>query len=204
MNFLIQGWLLGVAYVAPIGMQNMYIINTSMEKPYSHAIKVALIMIFFDISLALSCFYGIGLVLDRFEIIKMLLLGIGSLAVTYIGIQLLRAKPEIKKSDDINSPLLKIFVSCFIVTWLNPQALLDGTLLLAGFKATLGIADANMFIIGVCLASITWFVGLSSIISTFKKVISVNIIKYINTVCGAIIILFGVRLALRFVSIYVL
>ena len=51
MNFLIQGWLLGVAYVAPIGMQNMYIINTSMEKPYSHAIKVALIMIFFDISL---------------------------------------------------------------------------------------------------------------------------------------------------------
>ena len=30
LEFLVQGFLLGFAYLAPIGMQNMYVINSAM------------------------------------------------------------------------------------------------------------------------------------------------------------------------------
>jgi L-lysine exporter family protein LysE/ArgO len=33
--YFLQGFLIGLAYVAPIGTQNMYVINTALrEKPY--------------------------------------------------------------------------------------------------------------------------------------------------------------------------
>jgi hypothetical protein len=31
LEFLLQGFLLGLAYLAPIGMQNMYVINSAMR-----------------------------------------------------------------------------------------------------------------------------------------------------------------------------
>ncbi len=55
MTWFIQGWLLGIAYVAPIGMQNMYVINTAVRRNRMRALQVALITIFFDIGLALAC-----------------------------------------------------------------------------------------------------------------------------------------------------
>lgn len=56
MNYLFQGFLLGLAYVAPIGMQNMYVINSAIKSGKGRAFQVALITSFFDISLALACF----------------------------------------------------------------------------------------------------------------------------------------------------
>ncbi len=58
--------MLGIAYVAPIGMQNMYVINTAVSKNKTRAYQVALITIFFDISLAIACFFGMGLIMDKF------------------------------------------------------------------------------------------------------------------------------------------
>jgi L-lysine exporter family protein LysE/ArgO len=43
---------------------------------------------------------------------------------------------------------------------MNPQAIIDGTLLFGGFRASLLTDAINAFIIGVALASSTWFTGL--------------------------------------------
>ena len=57
-----QGLAIGLAYVAPIGMQNLFVINTALTQPRRRALLTALIVIFFDITLALFCFFGIGTV----------------------------------------------------------------------------------------------------------------------------------------------
>lgn len=56
----LQGLSLGLAYVAPIGMQNLFVINSAMSQKLKRAIATALIVIFWDISLGLSCFFGVG------------------------------------------------------------------------------------------------------------------------------------------------
>lgn len=200
MSFILQGWLLGIAYVAPIGMQNMYLINTSIERSRSRALQVALIIIFFDISLALSCFFGIGILLEHLSILRFLIMGIGSLAVMYIGYGLIKATPDMNASGDFYKPIYQVMFTCFAVTWLNPQAIIDGTLLLGGFRASLSGTNGTLFIVGVALASAMWFITLTTLVSTFKKLFSIKILKIINIICGSILIFFGLRLLITFIQ----
>ena len=39
MDFYIQGLTLGLAYVAPIGMQNLFVINSALTQPRWRALK---------------------------------------------------------------------------------------------------------------------------------------------------------------------
>jgi L-lysine exporter family protein LysE/ArgO len=88
LEYLLQGFFLGLAYLAPIGMQNMYVINSAMRMSRIRAYQVAFITFFFDVSLALACFFGVGAILERFPVIRGAVLLFGFLAATYIGIRL--------------------------------------------------------------------------------------------------------------------
>lgn len=60
MLYFLQGLTMGLAYVAPIGLQNLFVINTALSASRPRAFGTAAIVIFFDITLALACFFGIG------------------------------------------------------------------------------------------------------------------------------------------------
>lgn len=198
LKYLLQGFMLGIAYVAPIGMQNLYVINTAITQNRMKAYLVAFITIFFDITLALACFFGMGMIMEKSEILKMIILLFGCIAVVYIGVQLIRSKPTTNNNVDVNKSLPQVIITCLLVTWANPQALIDGSLLLGGFKASLGADTSRIFILGVCIASFTWFTGLATIISFFKHNFNDKIIRIINIVCGGIIIFYGLKLGYAF------
>lgn len=197
---LIKGFMVGIAYVAPIGMQNLYVINTAMTQTKTRLYLVALITIFFDISLALACFFGMGAIIEAVPIIKLIILGVGSIAVIWIGIQLIRSTPKLNTSIDTKKTILQVALSCFMVTWANPQALIDGTLLFGSFRASLPVDMAKFFIIGSSLSSIVWFLSLGTIVSVFKKVFNEKALKIINIGCGIIIIYYGIRLGINFIQ----
>jgi L-lysine exporter family protein LysE/ArgO len=200
LKHFIDGLLLGLAYVAPIGMQNLYVINTAAKSNRLRAYQVALITIFFDISLALACFFGIGILLENIPALKNAVMIIGSIMVIYIGIGLLRSNPDLDKEIKVNEPLSKVVAICFTVTWLNPQAIIDGTLLLGGFRASLPAAYANLFILGVATASFSWFTGLTTVISTFRNMIGSKFLKAVNIICGSVIVYYGLKLAYTFLK----
>ncbi len=195
---LIKGFTIGIAYVAPIGMQNMYVINTAMTQRRSRLYMVALITIFFDISLALACFFGMGALIEAVPLVKVLLLGLGSAAIIWIGIGLVRSAPKLDNTVETKKTLIQVVISCFLVTWANPQALIDGTMLFGGFRASLPADMAKYFIVGSALASATWFLSLGTVVSIFKKAFSEKILKIINIICGLIIIYYGIRLGISF------
>jgi L-lysine exporter family protein LysE/ArgO len=195
---LIKGFTIGIAYVAPIGMQNLYVVNTAMTQSKSRLYFVIFVTIFFDISLALSCFFGMGAIIEKVPIVKLILLGAGSLAIMWIGIGLLRSTPKLDRTIDTKKTLMQVILSCFMVTWANPQALIDGTMLFGGFRASLPAEMAKYFIIGSSLASFAWFLGVGTIVSVFKKAFNEKVLKIINVVCGLIIIYFGLKLGIEF------
>jgi L-lysine exporter family protein LysE/ArgO len=197
-TYLLQGLLLGLAYLAPIGMQNMYVINTALRMGRLRTYQVAGITTAFDITLALSCFFGVGLLLDVFPPLKGIMLLAGCLIVTYFGVKMVLSHP-VPGNADVNEPLLKVALACFAVTWLNPQAVLDGTMLLGGMRATLPAEASTMFILGVMIASFAWFTGLATVTFVFKKALDGGVMRFINVLCGAVIILYGLNLGLSFV-----
>lgn len=203
MNYLLQGLLFGFAYVAPIGTQNLYIINTALQKSKAKIYQAVFLTIFFDVSLALSCFFGIGLLVERFYILKELLLLLGSIIIIYIGISTICSSSKISQNNNVESSFIKTAVSCFAVTWLNPQAIIDGSLLLGGFRASLPAGMSKYFIIGVCMASFTWFNVLGASITKFRNKIN-SIINIINIVCGTILIFYGIKLGYSFVKLHIM
>lgn len=190
----LQGFLFGLAYVAPIGAQNLYVINSAVSKTKLRAYQTALITIFFDITLALACFFGVGLVLSKFGVIKNIVMLIGCIAVIYIGINLIKLVPKQAEERKVNDTFLKVVSICFAVTWLNPQAIIDGTLLLGGIQASLAAETSKNFIIGAAAASFVWFMSLTTIVTVFKNILTVKVLRYINIVCGSVIVFFGFKL----------
>ena len=193
-----QGLILGLAYVAPIGMQNLFVINTALTRPRHKAILTALIVIFFDISLALACFFGVGALMDRFAWLKLVILLAGGAIVIWIGVGLLKDKPTMDQNVDVDMPLPKVAAKACVVTWFNPQALIDGTVLFGGFHAGNPGAVSTQLILGSSSASFVWFMGITILISCFSARFNNKILRVINIVCGAVMIFYGAKLLLQF------
>lgn len=200
MNYLLQGFLIGLAYVAPIGTQNIFVINTALTQKRRRVYTTAFIVLFFDITISLACFFGIGAVMSAFNWLKMVILGVGSIMIIYIGYSIIRSKTEMDHSTNVAMPISKIITTACVVTWFNPQAIIDGTMLLGAFKASLPPGESFAFIIGVCCASAAWWLGLSTVISLFKFKITSTALKTINILCGSIIIFYGCKLLISFVQ----
>lgn len=189
-----QGLSLGLAYVAPIGMQNLFVINSAMSHKLRRAIATAGIVIFWDISLGMACFFGVGAMMEALPWLQKIILGMGGLLVIYIGVGLIRSKADLSGGTDVNRPFWKIIGSAFIVTWLNPQALIDGTLMLGAFRASLPAGGALAFIIGFASASILWFNCLAVVVHILGSRINTHILTWLNRICGAVLILYGTKL----------
>lgn len=203
MNY-IQGLIMGLAYVAPIGLQNLFVINTALTQTKKRAIATAFIVIFFDVTLALACFFGIGAIMEKSKLIEMAVLLIGSLIVVWIGISLLRSKDDsLESSKDVNVPILKVISTACVVTWFNPQAIIDGTMMLGAFRATLPAAEGLKFISGVATASFCWFLGITAFLTIFSSKFNSRVLRIINIICGCVIIFYGLKLLYQFIQMIV-
>ena len=217
MGFFLQGLTLGLAYVAPIGMQNLFVIDSALTKPRRRALLTALIVLCFDVSLSLACFFGVGRLMQDHVWLKLGVLAVGGLVVIRIGAGLLfpRKSDVAGKQQSQQNPrpqglvgasgskagndgLLHTIVTAGVVTWCNPQAIIDGTLMLGAFSATLTVGQSTPFITGVETASALWFFGVTLLVSLFSHRFSPRIVTMMNRVCGAVVVLYGVKLLADF------
>lgn len=201
MLFYLQGLTMGLAYVAPIGLQNLFVINTALTQRRCRVIATAFIVMFFDITLAVACFFGIGAIMKASKWLELGILLVGSLIVIWIGISLLRAHDTMDTSTKVDIPILKVISTACVVTWFNPQALIDGSMMLGAFRATMNSSQALEFILGTASASFTWFLGLSVILSIFSKKFNDKALRVINIVCGLVIIFYGIKLFINFIQL---
>lgn len=201
MIYFFKGLMLGFAYVAPIGVQNLFAINTSLTQSRKRAYITAFIIMFFDITLSIACFMGAGAIMSASKWLELIVMGIGSLVVIYIGFSIVRSEAEMDDSTNVDIPILKVLTTACVVTWFNPQALIDGTMLLGASKAAVPADLGYVFILGVCIASASWWLGLTTVVTLFRAKITAKIFRIINIVCGAFILFYGVSLLLDFIKL---
>ena len=201
MNIYLQGLLLGLSYCAPIGMQNLFVIDTALTQRRRRLYPIIFIVVFFDVTLGLACFLGAGALMEALPWLQKIILGIGSLLVIYIGIGLVRSKASLDGGRDVNVQLWKAAATACVVTWFNPQALIDGTMMLGAARATLPAHTDAFFIGGFASASVLWFTFLGTAVSLLGSKINEKILTVINKVCGAFIIFYGCKLLYSFVKL---
>lgn len=193
MGFWIQGFLIGLASMAPIGMQNLFVINTALVQNWGRLLLTCFIVIAFDILLTCGAFFGIGWVLSVFPLLKTAVLLLGGGVVVYMGIGILRDQPEIK-SLATSIPIKKIILMAILVSWGNPQALLDTSLMFGAFRASLPAHGIELFLVGIISATFVWFLGLGIGMKLVAGKISTKVLVWVNRICGTFIGLYGIKL----------
>ncbi|MFZ4403766.1 MAG: LysE/ArgO family amino acid transporter [Pseudobdellovibrionaceae bacterium] len=198
MNILVQGFLLGLAYASPIGVQNIFVLTHTFKKGLITAISIASIVAAMDISLALVCIFGIGTLLQDFKVLQIIINIGGALYLLFISYQLFKQvikSDTIELSDANNVKWSDIIFKSFLLTWLNPHAIIDGTTILGGYSVSFNSYSRGIFIIGVALASLCWFISISimsTILSSTKN--SYKYFNYLKIFSATLIAVFAVKM----------
>ncbi len=146
----------------------------------------------------LHVFMVLDIIMEKYDFVKLAILLIGSIVVIKIGISLLKSRTENVKRECSSMPIGKTITSACVVTWFNPQAIIDGTMMLGAFHVTLLSSQALPFMSGIISASFLWFTGLIFVISLFSRIFRGNnsskVMTVVNRVCGTVIIIYGLNL----------
>jgi L-lysine exporter family protein LysE/ArgO len=200
-GFLFQGLFLGFIYAMPVGSLNVYIFYSALQNRFAHTMLTAATIAFVDMTLAVSCFLGLGIVMNRSQGVRVALLSIGILFMLFSGIKLALSKSamlEIKdnKKEELAHNFPKIALTAVALTWFNPQGLLELSALFSGYRATMNLENGYVFLGGACLGATAWYFTVSTLVFFGKSRITPTVFRGFNLVCGLGLIFFGIRLAM--------
>ena len=99
--------------------------------------------------------------------------------------------------DAKNSIWNGVVARAFLLTWANPHALIDGTIILGGQRAGLESNDLFLFICGMSGASIIWFIGLTTAIGAMRSSFSANAKRALQYICAFILIYISISLVFK-------
>lgn len=193
----LRGILVGFAFVAPIGMQNIYMFNNALSNKMSKALLYNFLVWFCDALFSFAAFYGIGALISANEIVKIIVMLIGGALTSYIGFNIIRsAKQTAIGSDSKRQTLKQALMTALIVSWGNPQAMIDGTMMLGASRATLTFEQSILFITGVVTASFIWDHGITIGFNLLRDKLPKKFLLAINLISGIVVAVYGLYLIL--------
>ena len=193
----LRGILVGFAFVAPIGMQNIYMFNNALSNKMSKALLYNFLVWFCDALFSFAAFYGIGALISANEIVKIIVMLVGGALTSYIGFNIIRsAKQTAIGSDRKKQTLKQALLTALMVSWGNPQAMIDGTMMLGASRATLTFEQSILFITGVVTASFIWDHGITIGFNLLRDKLPKKFLLAINLISGIIVAVYGLYLIL--------
>lgn len=194
-GFLLKGIVLGFSIAAPVGPIGVLCIRRTLQFGRFSGLFSGLG------AAAADCIYAIIAAFGLTFISNLLIAGqfwfrlIGGVFLLYLGWKNFFAKGGEPSRKISHTTFLNDFVSTFFLTITNPMTILSFLAVFAGLglSAVQGnYLEALELVIGVFLGSVAWWLLLSEGVTLFRKKVSDKVMKWINRVAGAIIIIFGV------------
>ncbi|WP_270637729.1 LysE/ArgO family amino acid transporter [Limosilactobacillus mucosae] len=197
--FFIQGLIIGFSWSAPIGMQNIYMFNNAVSNPRWRALAANFFVWLADVLLSLTAFFGIGLIMAKYQLLKVLIMLLGGMLVIWIGFLIVRSAREVDLGTQaVSKPMTKLISGAFMVTWANPQAIIDGTMMLGASKAVLpNVMSEFYFMLGVAMASAIWNFSMTMLLSNARAKLSSRFMFRVNLISGLVILAYGIRLIIK-------
>ena len=195
---LIKGMMIGFAFVAPIGMQNLYVFNNALTNSFKRSLIYVLFVWIADSLFSLAAFFGMGAIISSVTWLRLLVMLIGGGLVIWIGWGILRSANNVQLNTTGNNlPVRQAFITAFIVSWANPQALIDGSLLLGALRGTLEQTQVWPFIIGVIMATFIWFNTITIVMNILKERLPKKVLVWVNILSGIIVLGYGTYLLIQ-------
>ena len=89
--------------------------------------------------------------------LELALIFVGSIVVIIMGTKILKSSDNTELNANVEIPIKKVIATSCIVTWFNPQAIIDGSMVLGASKAAIPPEYGTAFIISCAAASAFWW-----------------------------------------------
>lgn len=209
------GLVVGLASAAPLGPQNAYLLQVGLQLPTARAWGAAALVVGLDVSVSLAGAGLAGSALAGAPHLRAPALVIGAVVLLLMGAQVLwrsrgstlSAAPAetagapgtlVSATGTVPEPgwsLRRMLLGALAVTWLNPVALLDSTLLFGGLAAATRAQDLPVLLTGMCAASALWTGGLLLVLRAVRARLAERARRWLERAAGAVVVLVGLRLA---------
>ncbi|MFC4098761.1 LysE family transporter [Paenibacillus xanthanilyticus] len=197
MSLLLSYMLLGLSLSAPIGPINAAQLDAGIKKGFLHSWFVGVGAMVADMLYMLLVYLGFVHFID-IPFMKSFLWLFGCFVLVYTGVEsLMRAgKLQLSAIDPhVKEPLLKSFVSGFLMSLSNPMTILFWVGIYGSVIAEAAVSHTGMKLLICSLAIlggiIIWDLTMASIASSFRRWLSNGLLRGVATVSGCSLIGFG-------------
>lgn len=167
----IQGYLLMLGLIMPIGMQNAFVLNQGIMRRYQY--WVATICTLADLVLVSLSVYGLGQLLNQAIVLERILLALGSAFLYYYAYSCLKRvwqnNYQIQSESPKSRQFHQVLLTTLAITLLNPHVYLDTVLIWGSYSVSVGVVNKPWLVAGGVTASLCWFFLLAAMGSYLAK-----------------------------------
>ena len=196
-SLAIKGLVIGLSISAPIGPVGFLCIRRSLTVGRTLGFVTGLGAATADVICGSAIGFGINSVSGLLIRERPLLGCIGGLLVGILGVVICSRPPVVVGSKvPAGASLLSAYLSALFLTIINPMTLLSLVAIFSGLGVgvTTDWSETSVFISGLCLGAMLWWLMLSSAVTWFRGNITVGWMRTINRISGLAIIALGVHL----------
>lgn len=192
MWFIIQAMIIGFSIAAPGGSVGFLCVEETLLNGIFSGIIAGLASATAD--MLYGVFIAFCLKMSHFFLLQhqTFFSYIGAFFLCCLGINRFFEKPPINKNKIMHSGLLKTYVLTFTLTLVDVSTILEYLCLFTGLDIEVdSLAKSLLFVSGIFVGSLVWWIILSCSVGIYKKKISEEVFQYINYCSGIIILIFG-------------
>jgi len=192
-SVLIRGVLIGLSIAAPVGPIGVLCIRRTLADGRLVGLATGLGAATADACYGAVAALGItvisGLLLSHQGLIRL----IGGLFLCYLGIKTFVAAPAEQIAGAAGRTVRHAYLSAVALTLTNPTTILSFVAIFAGLGVgTSGHTSSAAFLVGgVFFGSALWWVLLSSGVAVLRTRIGPRLLRWVNRVSAAILLVFG-------------
>jgi threonine/homoserine/homoserine lactone efflux protein len=195
-NIFIKGMLLGLAIAAPVGPIGILCIQRSLRDGWKKGFFSGLGAASADGLLALIAYIGISWLSKALLNNQVWLSTLGSAFLVYLGVKIMRQKPNTSKQKDQSLGLFAAYLTTLLLTLSNPLTILPFTAAISSFSQDL-FTQPWLFVPGVFSGSLLWWVFLTGIASRFESIISESTQVWLNRIAGGVILILALSAVVK-------
>ncbi|MEM0907159.1 MAG: LysE family transporter [Pseudomonadota bacterium] len=196
--FIALGFLGGIFVAAPVGPVNILIMQRALRYGFLSGLGAGVGAALADVVFASIAAFGVSTVNAFIEGHSQLIQLAGGLMVSAIGARILwrhRGLGDPMAVDTKRRSAAQIAVATFLLTITNPATIF-------GFVAYFGalgawgpskgdVVGTAQLVLGVAIGTLSWWCGLSTVVTRLRIHLNDSIIGKLNLVAGALLIGFG-------------
>lgn len=194
-GYLLRGLVLGFAIAAPVGPIGVLCIRRTLANGRVHGLVSGLGAATADMFYGAVAAFGLTAVSSLLLRERVWIHLIGAVFLAYLGIRTMLTRPAPLVKAATSTGLAGAYVSTVGLTLANPATILSFAAVFAGLGVAglhASYAAAALLVAGVFCGSALWWLVLSGGVSLLRTRVTPRVLRGVNIVSGAILLVFAV------------